>query len=147
MKIQGWRLPPLGAKVAASQTLRFNAAGSGADRCRRIARGVRIPGRRGTCSPLEAMAFVAAAGASRVTIDLTPTPAGTRVSLRHEFADESVRDQHVQGWRYQLSVFANVVGAELAAEKDTAAKLKKAMRKKTKTAVAAQAEPVAADSD
>jgi hypothetical protein len=32
--------------------------------------------------------------------------------LRHEFADAAPRDQHVQGWRYQLSLFANVVANE-----------------------------------
>lgn len=48
-------------------------------------------------------------GASRVTIALAPERGGTRLDLRHEFADAAVRDQHVQGWRYQLSLFANVV--------------------------------------
>jgi uncharacterized protein YndB with AHSA1/START domain len=48
-------------------------------------------------------------GASRVTIRLTPDPAGTRLDLFHEFDDASVRDQHVQGWRFQLSLFANAV--------------------------------------
>jgi len=54
------------------------------------------------------------AGSSRVTIRLAPAPDGTRLTLRHEFADADagVRDQHVQGWRYQLSVFANVVADE-----------------------------------
>lgn len=51
-------------------------------------------------------------GASRVTIELVEDPAGTRLSLRHEFADATVRDHHVQGWRYQLAVFANVVADE-----------------------------------
>jgi len=55
-------------------------------------------------------------GASQVTIRLAASPAGTRVSLRHEFAEPAAREAHVQGWRYQLSVFANVVGAELAAD-------------------------------
>ena len=32
-----------------------------------------------------------------------------RLDLRHEFAEAGPRDEHVQGWRYQLSVFANVV--------------------------------------
>lgn len=50
-----------------------------------------------------------APGASRVTIALTPERQGTRLDLRHEFADAATRDMHVQGWRYQLSVFANVV--------------------------------------
>lgn len=48
-------------------------------------------------------------GGSRVTIELEPTGASTRVRLSHEFADEQARDHHVQGWRYQLSLFANVV--------------------------------------
>ena len=48
-------------------------------------------------------------GGSRVTIQLAPVAAGTRLTLRHEFAEASDRDHHVQGWRYQLSLFANVV--------------------------------------
>jgi uncharacterized protein YndB with AHSA1/START domain len=48
-------------------------------------------------------------GASRVTIELTEDPVGTRLHLRHALVDAAIRDQHVQGWRYQLSVFANVV--------------------------------------
>jgi uncharacterized protein YndB with AHSA1/START domain len=48
-------------------------------------------------------------GGSRVTIRLEPVARGTRLHLVHEFADAAVRDQHVQGWRYQLSLFANVV--------------------------------------
>lgn len=48
-------------------------------------------------------------GASRVTIDLAEHPAGTELTLRHEFAESTVRDHHIQGWRYQLAVFANVV--------------------------------------
>ena len=51
-------------------------------------------------------------GASRVTIELEPVAAGTRVRLVHEFAESAVRDEHVQGWRYQLSVFSNVVTDE-----------------------------------
>ena len=31
----------------------------------------------------------------------------------HEFADAAVRDEHVQGWRYQLSLFANVVANDV----------------------------------
>jgi len=52
-------------------------------------------------------------GGSRVTIVLEPVARGTRVRLVHEFAEASARDQHVQGWRYQLSLFANVVANEL----------------------------------
>jgi hypothetical protein len=47
-----------------------------------------------------------------VTIELEPVAAGTRVRLVHEFAESAVRDEHVQGWRYQLSVFSNVVTDE-----------------------------------
>lgn len=54
-------------------------------------------------------------GASRVTIELAKDPAGTRLTLRHEFAEAAVRDHHVQGWRYQLSVFSNVVADQVNA--------------------------------
>ena len=52
------------------------------------------------------------AGSSRVTIHLEPDDAGTRLHLRHEFAEAAPRDEHVQGWRFQLSLFANVVANE-----------------------------------
>ena len=48
-------------------------------------------------------------GSSRVTIRLEPAGDGTRLALVHEFAEPAVRDEHGQGWRYQLSVFGNVV--------------------------------------
>jgi len=48
-------------------------------------------------------------GSSLVTIQLEPLGLGTRLRLVHEFAEPEVRDEHVQGWRYQLSVFGNVV--------------------------------------
>jgi uncharacterized protein YndB with AHSA1/START domain len=51
-------------------------------------------------------------GGSRVTITLEDRPQGTLLTLRHELAAASVRDQHVQGWRYQLAVFANVAARE-----------------------------------
>jgi hypothetical protein len=54
-------------------------------------------------------------GSSRVTILLEPHSLGTHLHLTHEFAEESVRDHHVQGWRYQLAVFSNVVADELHA--------------------------------
>jgi uncharacterized protein YndB with AHSA1/START domain len=53
-----------------------------------------------------------APGASRVTITLTEQSEGTRLRLRHELADAAARDHHVQGWRYQLAVFANVAANE-----------------------------------
>jgi uncharacterized protein YndB with AHSA1/START domain len=54
-------------------------------------------------------------GSSRVTIRLEPDEAGTRLSLLHEFADAPPRDEHVQGWRFQLSLFSNVVANEVYA--------------------------------
>lgn len=55
-------------------------------------------------------------GESRVTIELDKVPRGTRLRLTHALADAAVRDEHVQGWRYQLSVFANVVTDEIHAK-------------------------------
>jgi uncharacterized protein YndB with AHSA1/START domain len=54
-----------------------------------------------------------APGESRVTIELDTIAQGTRLRLTHALADAAVRDEHVQGWRYQLSVFANVVADEI----------------------------------
>jgi uncharacterized protein YndB with AHSA1/START domain len=55
-------------------------------------------------------------GASRVTIRLEPDEAGTRLHLQHEFGEAKVRDEHVQGWRFQLSLFANAVANEAYAD-------------------------------
>jgi uncharacterized protein YndB with AHSA1/START domain len=57
-----------------------------------------------------------APGSSRVTIRLEPHGLGTQLHLTHEFAEESVRDHHIQGWRYQLALFSNVVADELHAD-------------------------------
>jgi len=54
-------------------------------------------------------------GGSLVTIRLEAQGAGTRLHLVHDFADESMRDQHVQGWRFQLSLFSNLVANEVYA--------------------------------
>lgn len=54
-------------------------------------------------------------GSSRVTITLAPDRAGTRLTLVHELPDAAARDEHVQGWRFQLSLFANVVADEVHA--------------------------------
>ena len=48
-------------------------------------------------------------GGSRVTIRLEPVSEGSRVHLTHDVADAAVRDEHVQGWRYQMAVFSVVV--------------------------------------
>ena len=52
-------------------------------------------------------------GGSRVTISLDSHADGTLLRLQHDFADTVARDHHVQGWRFQLSLFANVVADEL----------------------------------
>jgi uncharacterized protein YndB with AHSA1/START domain len=56
-----------------------------------------------------------APGGSRVTIELADVAAGTQLRLVHEIHDATVRDHHVQGWRYQLALFANAVANELHA--------------------------------
>jgi len=53
-----------------------------------------------------------AIGGSRVTVTLEETARGTLVRLRHELPSAAARDEHVQGWRYQLALFANVVARE-----------------------------------
>jgi uncharacterized protein YndB with AHSA1/START domain len=54
-------------------------------------------------------------GGSRVTIRLAGHPAGTLLQLTHEFGDAEARDQHVQGWRFQLSLFANAIANKVNA--------------------------------
>jgi len=54
-------------------------------------------------------------GSSRVVVTLDEREDGTLLRLRHELPDAASRDQHVQGWRYQLAVFANVAAREAAA--------------------------------
>ena len=54
-------------------------------------------------------------GSSVVTIVLEEHARGTRLRLAHAFAEAGVRDEHVQGWRYQLSLFANVIAGEVHA--------------------------------
>ena len=53
-----------------------------------------------------------AVGGSRVTIRLEESARGTLVRLRHELPTAEARDEHVQGWRYHLALFANVVAKE-----------------------------------
>jgi uncharacterized protein YndB with AHSA1/START domain len=52
-------------------------------------------------------------GASRVTITIEAFDDAARLHLLHEFEDAGARDQHVQGWRFQLSLFANTVANEV----------------------------------
>ncbi len=86
-----------------------------------------------------------AAGGSRVTIELAADRDATRLTLTHELADAAIRDQHIQGWRYQLSLFSNVVADEInsgAAASvdawfDSWAEPDAAIREKTLTRIAA----------
>jgi uncharacterized protein YndB with AHSA1/START domain len=50
-----------------------------------------------------------APGSSIVTIRLVAEGDSTRLHLAHDFAEAKHRDEHVHGWRYQLSLFGNVV--------------------------------------
>jgi uncharacterized protein YndB with AHSA1/START domain len=56
-----------------------------------------------------------AVGTSVVTIRVRAQGNGTELSLTHVFAAEAARDMHVQGWRYQLSLFGNTVANEVHA--------------------------------
>ena len=55
-------------------------------------------------------------GGSRVEIRLDSIGRATRLHLTHHFADVASRDEHVQGWRFQLSLFSNLVADTLHAE-------------------------------
>jgi uncharacterized protein YndB with AHSA1/START domain len=59
-------------------------------------------------------------GGSLVTIRLEPDEAGTRLHLLHEFAEIGARDEHIQGWRFQLSLFSNAVSNEVCADASSA---------------------------
>lgn len=53
---------------------------------------------------------------SRVTIRLEADAEGTRLHLSHEFSEAEARDEHVQGWRFQLSLFANTIANAAAGD-------------------------------
>ena len=56
-------------------------------------------------------------GGSRVTVALEELPAGnTRLQLHHDLPDAAARDEHAPGWRFQLSLLANVVAREAYAD-------------------------------
>jgi uncharacterized protein YndB with AHSA1/START domain len=55
-------------------------------------------------------------GDSRVTVRLEVHPQGTLLQLTHEFKEAAQRDAHVPGWRYQLSVFANLVATTVVGD-------------------------------
>jgi uncharacterized protein YndB with AHSA1/START domain len=63
----------------------------------------------------EAEGNLIAPGASRVTVSLSDAPEGTKLHLLHEVPTASARDHHVQGWRFQLALFSNLVSREVQA--------------------------------
>ncbi|HET9360576.1 MAG TPA: SRPBCC domain-containing protein [Vicinamibacterales bacterium] len=83
----------------------------------RHANGVEVSGEVLEVSPPERIVFTYGyanqpqipPGSSRVTIRLDSHPQGTLLQLTHEFSDVAPRDEHVQGWRFQLSLFANLI--------------------------------------
>ena len=77
--------------------------------------GVEVRGEVLEIAAPERIVFTYDLTPSRVTIRLEPDQAGTRLHLEHEFADAGPRDEHVQGWRFQLSLFANAVANEVYA--------------------------------
>lgn len=58
---------------------------------------------------------------SQVTIALEPIGTSTRLRLTHAFAEVSHREAFVQGWRYQLSVFATTIADRLHVHADDTA--------------------------
>lgn len=60
-------------------------------------------------------------GESLTTITLEAEGDSTRLHLRHAFADAAAREHHVQGWRYQLSLFANLVADSTIGDANTLA--------------------------
>jgi uncharacterized protein YndB with AHSA1/START domain len=59
-------------------------------------------------------------GGSVVTFRLDGDRGGTRHSVSHAFSDEKARDEMVQGWRYQLALFGNLVADDTHAGASTA---------------------------
>ena len=55
-------------------------------------------------------------GGSRVTVTLDEVPAGTLLHLRQDLPDAAARDAHAPGWRFQLSLLANVAAREAHAD-------------------------------
>jgi uncharacterized protein YndB with AHSA1/START domain len=83
--------------------------------------GVEVTGEVTAVQPPTRIAFTygyasakaSPAETSLVTIRLEPEGRGaTRLHLSHAFAESAVRDEHVQGWRYQLALFGNLVASE-----------------------------------
>lgn len=61
-----------------------------------------------------------AIGQSRVTISLRDEGEATRLTLKHELPADQQKEVHLQGWRYQLSLFSNIVLNEIHANAITA---------------------------
>jgi len=57
-----------------------------------------------------------APGGSLVTITLESRPTGTWLHLRHDVDTEKNRDDHANGWNYQLALFSNAAAREQAGD-------------------------------
>lgn len=90
----------------------------------RHANGVEVSGEVLEVQPPERIVFTygyatgpaSPPGSTRVTISLESHAEGTRLHLTHEFGSEAARDEHVQGWRFQLSLFSNLIANTMNAE-------------------------------
>lgn len=82
--------------------------------------GVEVAGRVVEIDPPSSLAFTYGyrtgkpipEEGSLVTIHLEDHRDGTELRLSHQFAEAASRDEHAQGWRYQVAVFANVTANE-----------------------------------
>ena len=86
----------------------------------RLPGGVEVAGRVTEVSAPGSIAFTygfrsgspVPEGGSLVTIGLKDHNGGTKFRLAHTFAKEEPRNEHVQGWRYQLALLCNAVANE-----------------------------------
>lgn len=76
--------------------------------------GVTVSGKILEIDPPGRIVFTYVGGGveSLVTVALREAPEGTLLELHHAFSSAKIRDQYVQGWRYQLALFSKVVSEE-----------------------------------
>jgi uncharacterized protein YndB with AHSA1/START domain len=92
----------------------------------RYPNGVVATGEVREIEPPRRIVFTYASGGippngSLVTITLEETEQGTSLHLCHAFSSAKVRDEYVQGWRYQLALFSKTAAEE--AQADAAARV------------------------
>jgi activator of Hsp90 ATPase-like protein len=81
-------------------------------------RGHTAKGRIVEIEPPRRIVFTYLSGGvdSLVTVHLEETEAGTRLDLRHAFSSAKIRDQYVQGWRFQLNLLSKAVADDSQAD-------------------------------